>query len=176
MIKKTSSFILGLAFVLTLSSADQRTGVQSQLQLGLNPEIEYPFEVLTHDGESQAVSINSEGVMHLGPSLNRIQSASQGYLLYVEKGIRTERVKVDVAEKAGWADYVFEEDFPLMSLRELEEFIEAEKHLPGVPTTEMVLKEGVDLADNDRILLEKIEELSLHIIALNKRIEELEKK
>ncbi len=176
MLKRATSLLIGLSLILTLSSADKQGGIQNHVQIGLNSSVNFPLEVISQDGENLAMSVNSEGVLHLGTSLNRNQSASNGYLLYVEKGIRTERVKVDVAGKAGWADYVFDEDYPLMSLEDLEAFIEKENHLPGVPSTDVVLKEGMDLAKNDRILLEKIEELSLHIIALNKRIEELEKK
>jgi hypothetical protein len=97
------------------------------------------------------------------------------YRLYVRDGIRTEKIKVDVASSNGWADYVFDTEYKLMSLGELEEFINANKHLPEIPCAEDVVANGVELAEMQATLLKKIEELTLYILAQNKRIDELEK-
>lgn len=75
----------------------------------------------------------------------------------------------------GWADYVFEESYPLMSLNQLEDYIKINKHLPEIPTEQEVKKEGVDVGDTEVLLLQKIEELTLYIINLNKKIVSLEK-
>lgn len=96
------------------------------------------------------------------------------FKLFVRKGIRTERVKVDIASGI-WADYVFEEDYQLKPLAEVEEFIVENKHLPGVPSAKDVEAAGLDLAKMDAKLLEKVEELTLYIIALEKKIEEQER-
>jgi cytoskeletal protein CcmA (bactofilin family) len=72
-----------------------------------------------------------------------------------------------------WADYVFEEGYKLLSIGELEEFINLNGHLPNVPTAETVIKEGVDMGEMDAILLEKIEELSLYIIDLQNQLNEV---
>jgi hypothetical protein len=88
--------------------------------------------------------------------------------MYVQGGIRTERIRVDVANLNGWADYVFEEGYQLMPTEELEAFIKEHKHLPGVPSAQEVVENGIDLADMNRILLEKIEELTLRVIELEK--------
>ncbi len=74
-----------------------------------------------------------------------------------------------------WPDYVFEEEYNLMSLNDLNNYIKTNKHLPGVPTEAQVKEEGMDLGEMNTILLKKIEELTLYIIEQNKRIEELEK-
>lgn len=96
------------------------------------------------------------------------------YRLYVKDGIKTERIKVEVASDNNWADYVFEKDYNLMSIKDLESYITKNKHLPEVPTTEEVLEEGVELKEMNILLLKKVEELTLHLINQNKRIEELE--
>jgi hypothetical protein len=98
------------------------------------------------------------------------------YKLYVKGGIRTEKVKVDIANANGWADYVFEDGYKLMSIPELEMFIDNNNHLPEIPCAEDVVSNGVELSDMQVKLLKKIEELTLYIIDQNKRIETLEVK
>jgi hypothetical protein len=96
-----------------------------------------------------------------------------GYRLFVDQGILTEKVKVAVAGSAQWADYVFAHDYNLMPLNEVESFIKSNRHLPGVPSAADMVKEGNDLGRTDAKLLEKIEELTLYIIAQQKEIAEL---
>jgi len=74
-----------------------------------------------------------------------------------------------------WPDYVFLPSYPIMPLKEVEAYIEKNGHLPNIPSAEEVGKEGVNLAEMNTKLLEKVEELTLHIIALEKRIQQLEK-
>nr|WP_321450316.1 hypothetical protein [uncultured Carboxylicivirga sp.] len=73
------------------------------------------------------------------------------------------------------ADHVFEEDYDLKSLEEIETFITENKHLPDVPSAEEMEEEGVNLAEMNKLLLQKVEELTLYIISQEKRIKELEK-
>ncbi|PKP45987.1 MAG: hypothetical protein CVT95_07790 [Bacteroidetes bacterium HGW-Bacteroidetes-12] len=91
--------------------------------------------------------------------------------LSVEGIIRARRVLVNVTP---WADYVFEPTYQLMSISQLENYVTANKHLPNMPTAEQVEKEGADLGEINRVLVEKVEELTLYIIELNKRMELLE--
>jgi trimeric autotransporter adhesin len=99
-----------------------------------------------------------------------------GYRLYVDQGILTEKVKIAVAGSANWADYVFAKDYKLMPLAEVEQFVKINKHLPNVPSAAEMVKEGNDLGKTDAKLLEKIEELTLYIIEMEKKIGLLEKK
>jgi len=87
-----------------------------------------------------------------------------GYKLLVEEGILTEKVRVAVKNSSNWADYVFEEDYELMPLNDVSNFIDENGHLPGVPSAEAVAESGIDVATMDATLLSKIEELTLHII------------
>jgi hypothetical protein len=98
-----------------------------------------------------------------------------GYKLYVEKGILTERLKVAVSTSSNWSDYVFNKDYKLLSLGEVEAYVNKNKHLPGVPSAEEVVKDGIDMATMDAKLLEKIEELTLYMIAQQKQMEEIQK-
>ena len=75
-----------------------------------------------------------------------------------------------------WPDYVFGEDYNLMSLKELEIYITQYHHLPGVPSANEVETKGeVDLREMNAVLLEKVEELTRYIIDLQKQIDELRK-
>lgn len=95
------------------------------------------------------------------------------YRLFVEDGIRTRKVKVDPGT---WPDYVFEENYSLMPLPVLEEFIRTHHHLPNIPSATEVKKEGLDLGSNQAMLLQKIEELSLYLIEQGKQLKEQQQK
>ncbi len=98
-----------------------------------------------------------------------------GYKLFVEQGILTEKVKVAIKTSANWADHVFAPDYKLQPLSEVEAFVKANKHLPGIPSAGKMVKEGLDVASMDAKLLEKIEELTLHMIEIKKENEQLKK-
>lgn len=75
-----------------------------------------------------------------------------------------------------WPDYVFGDDYKLMTLRELESFVNINKHLPGVPSANEMEEQGsVDLGEMNAILLEKVEELTRYVIDLQKQIDEMKK-
>lgn len=97
----------------------------------------------------------------------------EDFTLYVGKGIRTERIKVDIASENGWADFVFSEDYKLMSLSDLETFINENNHLPDIPSEEEVLSNGIDVSNMFKLLLQKIEELTLYTIDQEEKIEDL---
>jgi hypothetical protein len=101
---------------------------------------------------------------------------NDGYITYLPlsagQGVRIQgefRV-LDLA----WPDYVFEEDYELKSLEEVEAHIDEHGHLPGVPSAAEVDAEGADLGEMNTILLRKIEEMTLHQIEMMKTIKRLE--
>ena len=98
------------------------------------------------------------------------------YKLAVSGGILTEKVRVATNGTPFWADFVFESTFKLKSLKEVEDFIKENKHLPDVPSTSDVTKNGIDLAETQAILLQKIEELTLYVIQQQKDINKLKKR
>lgn len=75
-----------------------------------------------------------------------------------------------------WPDYVFGDDYNLMSLKELEQYVNTHKHLPNVPSVEEVEEKGdVNLGTMNAILLEKVEELTRYVIDLQNQIDDLKK-
>jgi len=93
-----------------------------------------------------------------------------GYNLFVNGGILTEEVRVML--KSDWADYVFEENYNLLKLEEIEEFIKENKRLPNVPSAQEVSENGIELGEIATIQQEKIEELTLYLIEQNKLIKQ----
>lgn len=82
--------------------------------------------------------------------------------------LRAREIKLDVQN---WPDYVFEPGYKLSSLKEVERHIADYGHLPKVPAAKSIEEEGIDLAEMDKILMEKVEEITLYLIELNKLIE-----
>ena len=89
----------------------------------------------------------------------------------MEGFIRAREVIVNLST---WSDFVFEPTYQLRSLQQVENYILANKHLPDVPSEKEVIEKGVSLGEMNAVLLQKVEELTLYIIALNKRMEQLE--
>lgn len=89
-----------------------------------------------------------------------------GYNLFVKGGILTEEVRVIL--QTDWADYVFAKDYKLPTLSEVEHFIHTNGHLPNVPSAQKIKEDGIELGEMAKIQQEKIEELTLYIIQLNK--------
>ena len=122
-------------------------------------------------GGTEAMRAEVGGKIRIGA----VASTPGTYKLYVKDGILTEKVKVAIDATANWSDYVFAKGYKLKPLNELDAFIKKNKHLPGVPSAEEMVKEGLDVATMDAKLLEKIEELTLYVIELKKEVEKLKK-
>ena len=95
------------------------------------------------------------------------------YALAVSGGVLTD--KILIKEVTEWYDIVFEDDYSLMSLKQLEDYIDQNGHLPEMPSAEEVKSEGYNMVDIDGLLLKKIEELTLYTIELNRFLEEQQK-
>jgi trimeric autotransporter adhesin len=113
------------------------------------------------------------GAVVIGSTITNLPN---GYKLYVADGILAEKVKVALKSGINWADYVFAKNYKLMPLSEVEVFVNKNKHLPGVQSTEELIKDGgIDVNQMFAKQMEKIEELTLHLIEINKKLEKLEK-
>jgi hypothetical protein len=86
----------------------------------------------------------------------------------------TIKAKEIIVETTGWSDYVFADNYALAPLTEVEAHIKEHKHLPGIPSASQVAEQGVSVGDMQAKLLAKIEELTLHQIAQEKRAREQE--
>ena len=134
----------------------------------------HDYALRINSGRGDIFRFSNAGELYIGRDLNGDHPGN--YKLYVEDGIRTEKIRVDIASENGWADYVFEEDYVLIPIDELEAFIKENKHLPGVPSAAVVVEEGIDLGEMNAILLRHIEELTLRMIDMQKEINELKNK
>ena len=113
----------------------------------------------------EGISMQSNGRVGIGTNTPREN-------LEVAGAIRAAEVKVLVQSAP---DFVFEPDYELRPLREVEAFIKENKHLPDIPSGARMEAEGVGLAETNMLLLKKIEELTLYMIGQNEKIEMLEK-
>ncbi|WP_316800445.1 hypothetical protein [Pedobacter frigidisoli] len=93
--------------------------------------------------------------------------------LTVNGKIHAKEIKVD---GSGMPDYVFEPDYPLRSLHDTENYIRMHKHLPEVPSAKTASEKGIELGQMNRILLRKIEELTLQLVEMGKKVDKLEHK
>jgi hypothetical protein len=121
------------------------------------------------------------GVIYEQPTYDRMVISSNGNvgigtmkpnsLLAVNGKVTAKEVQVTVN---GWSDYVFDKDYKLRPLIEVENYIEANHHLPEIPSATEVEKEGLNLGKMDALLLKKIEELTLYMIELKKESQNLQ--
>ena len=81
-----------------------------------------------------------------------------------------------IVKSPGWCAFVFDNNYHLMSLNELKSYIEAHKHLPGIPTEKEIQENDLDLAKMNQLLLQKVEELTLYIIKQQEQIDQLKNK
>jgi hypothetical protein len=99
--------------------------------------------------------------------------AATGYALSVNGKVACEEVLID--DSGFWPDYVFGEDYVLMSIDEFEQSINENNHLPGMPSAKEIEDNGGHhIGEIQKKTLEKVEELSLYIIELNNRMKALE--
>ncbi|WP_419698987.1 hypothetical protein [Mucilaginibacter sp. NFX135] len=90
--------------------------------------------------------------------------------LSVNGNIRSKQVTV---ESANWPDYVFKKDYQLPSLQDVKAYIDQNQHLPEIPSEQQIAKEGLNLGEMNKLLMKKVEELTLYLIEKDKSIEEL---
>ena len=114
-----------------------------------------------------------EGAFYLGYNGNvGINTTTPDAKLAVNGVVHSKEVKVDLT---GWSDFVFEEDYPLPTLEEVEQHIKEKGHLKDIPSAKEVKDRGILLGEMDAKLLRKIEELTLYMIALKKENQQLRK-
>lgn len=98
------------------------------------------------------------------------------YKLAVSGKIICEELKVKLVGNWPWPDYVFKHDYQLPSLKQVDEYIQANNHLPDMPTAKEVTENGVNVGEMNALLLKKVEELTLYLISMEKEMDQLKAK
>lgn len=123
---------------------------------------------------SPASSKTSDNSIVITPEGNvGIGKAQPENKLEVNGRVHAKSVKVDLE---GWADFVFALDYELLPLLEVETFINKHGHLPAIPSEQEALANGMDVAQMNTLLLQKVEELTLYLIQKEKEVQALEKR
>jgi len=132
------------------------------------------FKVQYSSDYYNVFSINRQNrdMYYIGEGYFGIGTDSPQSLLSVNGTITSKEVKVTME---GWSDFVFQPTYQLKPLEEVETYIKENQHLPDVPSEATVKEEGIALGEMDATLLQKIEELTLYVIDLNKKYKNLEK-
>jgi len=148
-----------ISFVSTITNGNPHCYLQDQD----NSDDRYLIQGLGGGGNVDAFYVTSSGKTGLGVV------PSGDYRLEVNGTIRAKEIIV----ASDWADFVFDEDYKLPSLSEVEAHIAEFGHLPGIPSEEDVESQGVSLGEMNARLLQKVEELTLYTLEQQKEIEEL---
>jgi hypothetical protein len=120
-------------------------------------------------------TVYANGATFIGVKKPIASSVHGNALLAVDGKVLAKEVYVNIHNSI-WADYVFDKNYKLMPLKEVEKYIAANKHLPNVPSEKDLTDTddyNLSLSDMQRLQMEKIEELYLHVIQQQKDIEAL---
>ena len=143
------------------SGSTQKTGIAIE---GQTSTIGSTVRMFT--GNEERLRVNTAGNVLIG----KTQQTNANYKLDVNGKVRANEIVVNTTG----ADFVFENGYRLRPIVELEKFVKQNKHLPEIPTAKTMQTEGVGVSELQTKLLQKVEELSLYIIELNKKNEKQE--
>ena len=99
------------------------------------------------------------------------QTMPSGYKLAVNGSAIATAVFVKLY--SAWPDYVFKPTYQLRPLTEVKAYIDQNQHLPEIPSADEIAKEGLNLGEMNKLLMKKVEELTLYLIENQKQIDEL---
>ncbi|HHG84540.1 MAG TPA: hypothetical protein ENJ82_07315 [Bacteroidetes bacterium] len=172
---------VGMGIVTPLYDLDVAGTIRasSQLRLGgfTNPEMTTLSDGLLFKGSARF--IGRQPLMKLNFLDQQVNIGTgllnhvSGYLLTVDGKVLVEELKVQ--NSSNWPDYVFEKDYDLADLEEIEAYVKANKHLPEVPGASDLV-DGIEVGEMQKTLLKKVEELTLYLIEMNKTIADQQEK
>ena len=128
----------------------------------------YNLDVYNSGSVRVAMTILQDGNVGIG-------TTTPDHKLTVDGTVKCEEVRVEVFTGTG-PDYVFEKDYNLTPLSELEKYITQNKHLPEVPSAKEMEANGLNLKEMNLLLLKKVEELTLHLIEKDKEVQHLQRR
>jgi hypothetical protein len=117
---------------------------------------------------SNRIYVNENGAVSIGTS-----AVATGYMVSVNGKMMVEELKVQLS--GNWPDYVFSNKYKLKNFDELREYIDENNHLPNIPAASEIEKSGLQVGEMQRLMMEKIEELTLYVLQLEKKIKDIEK-
>ncbi|MCS3795088.1 hypothetical protein [Niastella sp. OAS944] len=130
----------------------------------VNGNIDFGFLLAPWSGTESGLRMDKDGNIAIGcHETNGFKMAVAGNAIFTKV----------VVKALPWSDYVFNANYRLRPLNEVEQFIKIHHHLPEVPSAAEVEKNGIDVGDNQATLLKKIEELTLYVIEQEKQIKQL---
>jgi hypothetical protein len=152
---------------------------------GNNPQISYwwngnfrswlgQYSTEFRMASNNRIKLESVEKIHLAGTqiaIGNVYNTADEYRVTVDGRIICEELKVKL--HTNWPDYVFAEQYDLKPLSELKDFISQNKHLPNIPKASEVEKEGFEVGEMNRRLLEKVEELTLYVIQLQEQVDAL---
>lgn len=117
---------------------------------------------------SEAIDASGLRLTHLTSQSKPVQATDQFLTVNEQGDVIKARYQLRITNANEWSDKVFTPSYQLRPLPSVADYIRLNGHLPGIPSAEQVVKAGVDLAKMHAILLEKVEELTLYSIQLEK--------
>ena len=130
--------------------------------------------IVVNNGTTDVFRILKNGTTYIGDKAPLASGPHGDAKLAVDGKILAKSFYVNI-HNSTWPDYVFESNYKLLHYSELEQYIIINKHLPNVPSAKAIEENGLNLSEMQKIQMEKIEELYLYIIRLEKEIEALKK-
>ena len=128
------------------------------------------IQTRTNGAAASMILQRSGGTVRIGGT-----AVPSGYKFAVDGKVICEELKVKLVS-SGWPDYVFGDNYTLPTLKEVEKYIQQNKHLPNIPSATEIEKNGIEVGDMQKRMMEKIEQMTLYILQLQKQIDELKNK
>jgi hypothetical protein len=154
-------------FGVDMSGSSRELSIFHSTSNGSDGDISFGKRLESSGTYTETMRITGSGSVGIGT----VKTNDAAYKLFVETGIRTAKVKIDLS--TNWPDYVFRTGYRLRPLSEVEQYINQYHHLPDVASAEQLEKNGIDVAENQAMLMKKIEELTLYVIEQDKQIKKL---
>ena len=128
------------------------------------------YALMCYDGTNTLFKVGNDGNSSFSGNVGIGVTDTKNYKLAVNGDIHARRIKIDLN---GWADVVFSGNYKTKTLPEIENYIKTHGHLENVPNESDVKDNGIDVGEMNKILLQKVEEITLLLIEQNKKVSQM---